>query len=461
MKWKLTGFLIGCCIIWAGCATSRYQEAEEALDQKKYDRAIRNYLKMLEPRIRDGKRFILYDREAVTGIGVSYWHKQSYNSAAKIFETVLAQDPTYGKAAFFLAMCREALGQEEEAIDVYQSYRTLSSDDPYRYFMFGRLDWINQMHVRRELQKALQSEDIRRFDEFPESSVAVTYFLNLSDNPEWAPLQKGLAELLVRDLSCIPNLTVVSRSLLNSLMIELGLNPMSVREPEVQQRIARLLGVRYLIRGSYLITNDLKMTMDAEIVAADNNSIASTMNFDGNIARFFKIEKELAMRISDFYGIFMTDQQRNELLEIPTEDMAAFVSYCQGLDAMDQNAFTMAQNYFHQAVKYDGDFMEARDYMINPNIWEVMHNYNQMRVSYEVRHMVETTAKGRARLVFMPPPGLVSPYNRLQWQSVQQYGQVLPGSNARKSFIEAEMSSAPLIPEKLSEPPSPHDISTE
>ncbi|MBN2105107.1 tetratricopeptide repeat protein [bacterium] len=454
MKWKLASILIF-CLLWAGCATSRYQAAEEALDQKEYDQAIRNYLKMLQPRIRDGKRFIMYDREAVTGIGVAYWHKQSYNSAAKIFKTVLEKDPAHGKAAFFLAMCQEALGQEDLAIATYKSYPSLNENDPYRYFMFGRLDWIKQVHVRRELQKAMESEDIRRFDEFPESSVAVTYFLNLSDDPEWAPLQKGLADLLVRDLSCISNLTVVDRSLLNSLMTELGLDPMSVREPEVQQRVARLLGVRYLIRGSYLITDNLKMTLDAEIVAADNNTIASTMNFDGNIARFFKIEKELALRISDFFGIFITDQERNELLEIPTEDIAAFLSYCQGLDAMDQSSFRLAQNYFHRAIKYDGDFVAARDYMVNPDIWEVTHNYNQMRVSYEVRHMVETTAKGRARLVFMPPPDLVSPYNRLQWLGVQQNNQILPGQNSRNPFVEASFSSAPIIPYMLSEPPSP------
>jgi len=457
MKWKIAGILLFGLLFW-GCATSRYKEAEESLNRKDYDQAIRNYIEMLQPKIRNGKRFILYDREAVTGIGVAYWHQKSYQSAAKIFEKILEKDPTHGKALFFLAMCQEALDHEAEAIETYKKYVTLEEDDPYRYFMFGRLDWVKQLHVNRELQKALQEEDIQLFNEFPESSVAVAYFLNLSDNPEWDPLQKGLAELLARDLSYIPNLVVVGRPLLNAMMLELGLNPMTVREVEAQQRIARLLGVRYLVSGSYLITDNLKMTLDAEIIAAENNTVVSSMNFDGNIARFFKIEKELALRISDFFGIFMTDQQRNNLLKIPTEDMAAFLSYCRGLDALDQNNFVIAQDYFHQAMKYDGDFIEARDYMVNPAIWEVTHSYNQMRVSYEVRQMVETTAKGRARLVFMPPPDLVSPYNRLQWMGLQQTGQVLPGNNSRKHFIEASFSSAPIIPYMLSQPPVPPEL---
>ena len=202
--------------------------------------------------------------------------------------------------------------------------------------------------------------------------------------------------MMTRDLSQISNLVVPDRELINALMIELGLNPVSLREPEDLQRVARILGVRYMVIGSYLITDDLKMTLDTQIILAETNQVVTNMNFDGNLARFFKMEKELVMRIADFYGLFIAEQERSSLLEIPTEDMAAFLNYCQGLDAMDQENFTLAQDYFHQSLKHDKYFIDAQDYMVNPKIWEVTHNYNQMRVSYEVRQMVETTARGRA-----------------------------------------------------------------
>ncbi|MBN1782123.1 tetratricopeptide repeat protein [bacterium] len=454
MKWKLAAVLIF-AVFFSGCATSKYHAAEEELDRKDYDKAIRNYLMMLRPRIRDGKRFILYDKEAMTGIGVAYWHKQSYSAAAKIFEKVLEKDPAHGKALFFLGMSREALDQENEALSVYRRYKVLPDDDPYRYFMFGRLNWVSQQKIGRELNKAIQEEDIRRFEEFPENSVVVTYFLNLSDNVEWDPLQKGLAEIIAQDLSTIPNLVVIDRVKLNRLMSELGLNPVSMREPGVQQRVARILGARYLINGSYLITDDLKMTLDSEIITAETNATALSMNFDGNLARFFKIEKELAMRISDFFDIFMNDRQRDQLLEIPTENMLAFISYCRGLDALDQGNFSIAQNHFHNALRYDGSFINAQDYMLNPKIWEVTQNYNQMRVTYEVRHLVETSARGRARLVFSPPPDIVSSYNRLQWMGLQHNALILPGNNSREPFVEASISPAPVLPFQLSEPPRP------
>jgi TolB-like protein len=454
MKWKLLCILAGSLFL-AGCATSRYKIAESDLDQNEYDLAIRHYLMMLEPRIHDGKRYILYDREAVTGIGIAYWYKQNYGAAIKIFNKVLEQDPDHGKALFFLGMSQEAMDQESEALLTYQKYTRLPENDPYRYFAFGRLDWLKKQSLLREMRRSLQNEDLRRFSDFAENSLAVTYFLNLSDDAQWAPLQKGLAHMMTRDLSQISNLVVADRELINALMIELGLNPVSVREPEDLERMARILGVRYMVIGSYLITDDLKMTLDTQIILAETNQVVTNMNFDGNLARFFKIEKELVMRIADFYGLFISEQERGSLLEIPTEDMAAFLSYCQGLDAMDQNNFILAQDYFHQALKFDKSFVNAQDYMVNPKIWEVAHNYNQMRVSYEVRQMVETTARGRARLVYTPPPDLVSAYNRLQWMGVQQNGQVIPGSNSRKGFIEASFSSAPIIPYMLLEPPNP------
>ena len=454
MNWKLLYVLAGSLLL-AGCATSRYKIAESDLDQNDYDQAIRHYLMMLEPRVHDGKPYILYDREAVTGIGVAYWYKQNYDAAIKIFNKVLEQNPDHGKALFFLAMSQEALDQESEALLTYQKYLRLPDNDPYRYFMFGRLDWLKRQSELREMRRSLQNEDLRRFSDFAENSVAVTYFLNLSDDAQWAPLQKGLAHMMTRDLSQISNLVVPDRELINALMIELGLNPVSLREPEDLQRVARILGARYMVIGSYLITDDLKMTLDTQIILAETNQVVTNMNFDGNLARFFKMEKELVMRIADFYGLFIPEQERSSLLEIPTEDMAAFLNYCQGLDAMDQENFTLAQDYFHQSLKHDKYFVDAQDYMVNPKIWEVTHNYNQMRVSYEVLQMVETTARGRARLVYTPPPDLVSSFNRLQWMGVQQSGQIIPGSNSRKGFNEASFSSAPIIPYMLLEPPNP------
>jgi tetratricopeptide (TPR) repeat protein len=454
MKWKSVVLLL-VSVLLAGCATSRYKEADRELDRKDYDQALRQYLMMLRPRIRDGKRYILYDKEAVSGIGIAYWHKQNYDAAEKIFEKVLEKDPLYGKALFYLGMTKEALNQEAEAISTYRKYSSLSQDDPYRYFMFGRLNCVQQQSIGRNLNKGMQEEDARIFSDFPENSVVVTYFLNLSDNPEWDPLQKGLHEIISNDLSCIPNLMVVDRMMLNRLMTELNLNPVNMREEGVQQRIARILGVRYIINGSYLITDDLKMTLDAEIITADNNSTASSMNFDGNMARFFKMEKELVMRISDFYGIFMNERQRDQLLEIPTENIAAFISYCKGLDAIDQQNFPLAQDNFSKAMKLDGNFMRAKNYMLNPTIWEVTQNQNQTRVIQEIRHLVETSLRGRARLIYTPPPDLVSPYNRIQWMGMQQNALMLPGNNSRESFIEAVISPAPVIPFQLAEPPKP------
>ena len=207
MNWKLLYVLAGSLLL-AGCATSRYKIAESDLDQNDYDQAIRHYLMMLEPRVHDGKPYILYDREAVTGIGVAYWYKQNYDAAIKIFNKVLEQNPDHGKALFFLAMSQEALDQESEALLTYQKYLRLPDNDPYRYFMFGRLDWLKRQSELREMRRSLQNEDLRRFSDFAENSVAVTYFLNLSDDAQWAPLQKGLAHMMTRDLSQISNLVV-------------------------------------------------------------------------------------------------------------------------------------------------------------------------------------------------------------------------------------------------------------
>ena len=145
----LTGLLL------AGCAGTGYGPAERSLQNQDFNRAIREYLKVLNPHMRDGKRYIYYEKEAFTGIGVVYWHMGKYDTAIKIFKTVLEKNPEYGKALFYLGFSYEGLGDEIEAKKVYMRYPSIYVNDLFRSVIIGRLDWINRRTSSRQVQKAL------------------------------------------------------------------------------------------------------------------------------------------------------------------------------------------------------------------------------------------------------------------------------------------------------------------
>ncbi len=440
-------------IILSGCATSKYRPAEKYLLRREYNKALRHYLHILEPHVRDGKPYIYYDKEAVTGIGMVYWHMGRYETAEKILKMVVNKNPEYGKARYYLGISLEELGRIKEAIDVYKEYFRVPERDPFRQILMGRLDWVVRMEVSREIQLAIKDESRLDVAAFPEKSVAVLYFLNLSDDPKWQPLQKGLAEMMITDLSKVDELDVVERIRLNSLMDEIKLGMTGLIDENNMPRVGKLLGARYLVKGSYLVMPDLRMTLDAGIYETKNVFVPTTTNFEGNLNRLFRMEKELVLRIFDYFDIKLSPQLREEILKIPTEDMMAFMKYCQGLDAMDRGDFSSAYKLFREAVKIDGNFTQARDKLMSPKLWQATHSTSTTRMNREVARIIREMPRGGLARMEMRPD-LVSSWNRLQWMGRFQNAGLIPGRGSRKSFNEAERNAI-LLPKILGTPIKP------
>jgi len=451
-KWMIPVVFL---LLTGGCATSRYEAPEEYLKQRDYNQAIRSYLQLLNPHIRNGKRYIYYDREAVTGIGVAYWNLKNYRTAVKILSLVHKKDPSFGKPVFYLGLSMEAMGDDNRAMKYYTQYLDVNPYDPYRQVLMGRLDYLVKRQITRDVQTALQNETELDLASFPEKSLAVLYFMNVSDDPQWKSLQKGLAEMLITDLSQVEELSVVERLRLNAIVDELRLGSTGLVDQQTAPRLGKLLGARYLIKGSYMILPSMKLTMDANIFKADEIFLPTNLDFEGTLSQLFRIEKNLVLQILDYFGIQISIEQREKILEIPTDNIMAFISYCWGLDALDRDDYETAQDYFKEALGYDGNFQMARDRLMSPRIWQATHLQVPTRVSYEVSELIQTTPEGSAKMAYTPPPALLSPWNRLQRMSLQQNAGFIPGNDTRESFIEASVGGAEIIPELLITPPAP------
>lgn len=445
----LTGLLI------AGCAGTGYGPAEQSIRDQNYNRAIREYLKVLNPHARDGKRYVYYEKEAFTGIGSVYWHMGKYETAIKILNTVLEKSPEYGKALYYLGMSYEGLGREENARDAYLKYPRLSVDDPFRSVIVGRLDWINRRTTSRKIQQALGRENQITFADLPENSVAVMYFMNLSRSPDYRPLQTGLAEVLINDLNQVEGITAVDRFRINALMAELNLNIEHLSNESWIPRFAKLLNASHVLTGSYMVSNDMRMTLDANLYDVGEIMLPERAEFDGALNRLFRMEKEMVLFLLEQFGLELTLHQREDLVQIPTENMAAFLRYCRGLEAIDYGDYPAAQQHFQEAVSMDPNFYLAMDWLMLPEMWQATHNQNINRVNHEIMEMIRTTPRGQIKLVYKPKPALLSPWNRLQWLAMRQNAGLIPGNDTREAFAEAVEVGVDIIPELLAEPPRP------
>jgi tetratricopeptide (TPR) repeat protein len=444
---------LGLLVLFSGCAVSRYGMAENQLKRGDYVQALRSYLRALQPHAREGKRFIYYEREAVTGLGVTYWHMEKFETALKILRLVAEKDPEYGKAWFYMGLTYESLGDEANAIAVYRNYGRIQTNDPFRQALAGRYDFLAKRKITHDIEMALKNERQLDVSATPERSVAVLSFLNLGDNRDWEPLQKGLSDMVIRDLSRVDGLTVVDRMKLDQIVYELGLNASSIGDSTVSRRLGMLSGARYLVKGSFLVMPDLKMTLDAGLYPFQNAGQPQSFSEDGNLSMLFQMEKQIVLRIVDYFGITLTTRQKEAVLEIPTEDVSAFLEYCLGLDALDSDDYRSAYAHFRQAVREDPEFRMAKDWLIARELWDATHAQNLRRVDRDVAYLTRRGAG--ARLSVENQPELFSTSGRLQWMSLRQSAGFLPGADSRKSFQEAGLSGAPVLPQRLGEPPVP------
>jgi len=454
MKVKLF-FSILIILILSGCSTTPYNKAAKYLENEQYDKAVSAYLKQLDPRKQDGKFTIIYDRDVISGIGKAYFKMEKYATARKVFNMVIGKDPFWGKGQFYLGLTLEKMALEEEALSVYRNFFKISDSDPFKQLMIGRLDFLIRRKVSRNVMSMLEKEDQLDISNFPANSVSVLYFISQSEDPRWRPLQKGLAEMISTDLAISEELTVIERLHLNMLMEELNLNVVGISDKTTAPRLGKLLGAQTLINGSYLITPNEKLTLDAGIFEAVRPDFPFPTSYNGALIQLFKIEKRLVLQIFDYFGVELTEMQRDRLLLSPTHSTEAFLKYCLGLDALDRNDYTNSQKLFTEALSLDPSFKAAKNKLVSKRAWELTHKPALTRVYKDINDYMKTIPRGGPEMMIKPQQGLVSSWKRLQHTSLFQNNGFLPGSDTRGGFVEANAKGAKILPERLGMPVKP------
>ncbi len=449
-------FLSICVILFlfTGCSSTKYSTAEKYVKNKQYEAAVREYLKLLSPHKRGNKRYIHYDKEAMAGIGIVYMNMLKYENAIKIFERVLIKDPGYGKALFHLGLTYEGMGKSDKALDVYKKYFETKPLDPYRHAMIARKDFILSSWAEEEIETKIAAQSQVNLNLIDTKQIAVVYFLNLSNNPDWLPFQTGLCDLLISDLSKVDKFNVVSREKIDAVLNQLRIIPEEIMNDEIADQVARVLGVRVLVRGSYMIMDNMNMTLDVEYYDAGRKHLSKQENFEADIYNLFQIEKEIVLKLIDYNAIQMDAITRDNILEIPTNNMEAFFQYSNGIYSMDVGDIETAQVHFSKALNLDNNFILAYDRLIYPEVWDATHHENINRVQQEINTWARSLPRGRL-VAYKPPRPLASTWNRLQWMTTQQENLFIPSEDSRKAIQEADYIGIRVTPRLLVTPPSP------
>lgn len=164
----------------------------------------------------------------------------------------------------------------------------------------------------------------------PEKTVrlAILYFDNTSKSDELDPLRKGLADMLIADLASAAGVKVIEREKLEALKGELALQQTTAIDATTAQKLGKLLGVEYLVFGSYL---DLmgSLRLDARVVRVETGAIEQTATAAGKRDLFLDLEQKLAQTLATKLERTAVPAARG------TVPLAQLVQYSKILDLLD------------------------------------------------------------------------------------------------------------------------------
>jgi tetratricopeptide (TPR) repeat protein len=293
-------------------------------------------------------------------LGIIYFKTAHYDTARHYLKSAYEIDQNDPKTIFYNGLSLEFDRRDDQALRLYEKYPEVSRLSPYRNLLESRYVFLSRQMLREEMRKLVQQEAEQTDIPLNENTLAVFPFIYSGQNLKYAPLGKGLTEMITIDLGKIAELQLVERVRLQALLDELTLAQTEYIDPTEAPRLGKLLGAGQMIGGSFNVFENEETRLDATYWDIYHQKTPVTTGSSDDLANFFQMEKNMVFQIVDGMGIELTQEQRDEINYLPTRNLEAFIQYSLGLEYEDRGNMEEAFNYFNNAGLLDDGFSQAK-----------------------------------------------------------------------------------------------------
>ena len=178
-------------------------------------------------------------------------------------------------------------------------------------------------------------------------TIAILDFNNNSivDRDRLEPLRKGLADILITEISAIDAFRVVERDKLREVVMELEFGQSELVDPSTAQKMGKLLGAQDLLFGGFVHSSGDNIRVDVRIVEVETGRTIKAVERHGELDELFEIVEDLSADITEFFAVELTDADRKRQSErAHAESFDATLTYSQAIDYED-----LARQYEAQA----------------------------------------------------------------------------------------------------------------
>jgi tetratricopeptide (TPR) repeat protein len=289
----------------------------------------------------------------------AYYAADRFADARSAAGVVLQQEADNREAQVYLGFSYEGLEQFDSARAVYGALLASRPSGEVSRLLNGRLALLARKELHAAARTALAQEaDLARTPPDP-NTVAVFPFRYTGQDSTLRPLERGLAALVVSDLSHVRSLRLVERERLQALLDEMQLTTSGRVDPATGARSGHLVGAGQVVQGQFQDYPSASLRLDAALVRASDAQVAATGTGRDPLDQLFDLEKSVVFQLLGNMGVPLTPAESIAISERPTRDLQAFLLYSRGLEEQDRGDFRAASASFQAASKRDPSFQAA------------------------------------------------------------------------------------------------------
>ncbi|MDZ7341561.1 MAG: hypothetical protein ONB27_09415, partial [candidate division KSB1 bacterium] len=432
-QFRLHFFWMGVIFLCLNCATT-YQPSGRSDAKAK--------IQSLNTKLRSNPN----DPTVLRDLGIAYYESEQYPAARKSLIKAFKLKPNDPQTLLYLGMTLEAENKTKIALKIYQRYSRIPQISPYRKALEGKYQLLSRQLIREEIQQLVQQEQQLGANELSPNAIAIFPFAYQGSDPQYAALGKGIAEMMITDLSQVRNLKLIERVRLQALIDELELDQTGLVEEETASRFGKLLRAGKIIHGNYNIQSRNKLQLELALWDMQSQAASDLLSKDDALNNLFYLEKDLVFQVISEMGIELTPAEREKVQRIPTKNMQAFLNYCMGLEHEDAGNFQAAAQSFQKAFQLDPSFSRAGEKAErSKDIASVEQGTNKLLAATDHDDNRSEQPTGNTNLI----------NDRLQNLSFSIGSNFIPGKDTRKSMEEAATSRGGSFGDLPEPPPLP------
>lgn len=173
-----------------------------------------------------------------------------FAKAQKLLTAILDKSPTEKIVPYYLGLCALELKDNPSALRHLQRY---TRDDPEAAASRGVSQLVTLLlteQLQNEVKDALLRENVLTNEKPEPNTIAVQAFTNRGD-PNYEALAKGIAAMVITDLSKVPGLKVLERQKVQKLMDEIKLSESGLVDQSSMLKVGRMMRAEKIFVGSF------------------------------------------------------------------------------------------------------------------------------------------------------------------------------------------------------------------